>query len=210
MRIPGRRWWHTLLPGPGADVLSLLVAQGKLTQEGLAHFAQWSASGSPTDSAEVRRCRVQAYQARRDLLAALQTALSTPLDQEDLYILSERLDRVITEAKDAVREAEVLGWVPDSHAKAMGQHLAEGTAALVTAFGMLAHDLNGAGLQADASTASVREVEHRYREAMTGLLDASEVRTVIAAQDLYRRYARVADHVVAVADRLWYAVLRGA
>lgn len=206
----GPRWWRTLLPGSGPNVLSLLVAQGKLTEEGLAHFARWSESGSPRDSAEVHRSRTEAYQARRDLLAALQSALSTPLDQEDLYILSERLDRVLNEAKDTVREAEVLGWSPDSHAKAMGHHLAEGTKALVTAFAMLPHDLNGAGLQADASTSSVRQVEHRYREAMTGLLGASDVRTVIAAQDLYRRYVRVADHVVAVADRLWYAVLRGA
>jgi len=210
MKAAGPRWWRTLLPGSVPNVLALLVAQGKLTQEGLAHFATWSNSGSQADSDELRRCRTEAYQARRDLLAALQAALSTPLDQEDLYILSERLDRVINEAKDTVREAEVLGWKPDAHAKAMGQCLAEATASLANAFAMLPHDLNGAGLQADASTGTVRRVEHRYREAMTGLLGADDVRTVIASQDLYRRYVRVGDHVVAVADRLWYAVLRGA
>lgn len=210
MSPPRPRWWRTLLPGSGPDALALLVAQGALTQEGLAHFARWSESGSADASAEVRRCRAEAYQARRALLAALQSALSTPLDQEDLYILSERLDRILNEAKDAVREAEVLGWPPDLHARAMGQHLADGTVALVTAFGMLAHDLAGAGRLADVSTAAVRHVEHRYREAMTDLLGASDIRTVIAAQDLYRRYVMVAAHVVAVADRLWYAVLRGA
>lgn len=204
------RWLRTLVPGSGPNVLSLLVAQGKLTQDGLSHFANWSESGSADASDQVHRCRTEAYQARRDLLAALQDALSTPLDQEDIYILSERLDRVLNEAKDAVREAEVLGWGPDAHAQAMGQSLAEGTTAVVAALGMLAHDLAGAGLQADISTAAVRHVEHRYREAMTELLAASDIRTVIASETLYRRYVRVADHVVAVADRLWYAVLRGA
>ena len=190
--------------------MSLLVAQGKLTKEGLSHLAVWSGSGSQSEADEVHRCRTEAYQARRTLLAALQAALSTPLDQEDLYILSERLDRVINEAKDTVREAEVLGWAPDAHAKAMGSCLSDATSSLAAAFAMLPRDLNGAGRQADASTGTVRHVEHRYREAMTSLLGSDDVRSVIAAQDLYRRYARVADHVVAVADRLWYAVLRGA
>jgi hypothetical protein len=38
----------------------------------------------------------------------LRTAFSTPLDQEDLCILSERLGAVLTAAKNVVREAEVL------------------------------------------------------------------------------------------------------
>jgi hypothetical protein len=46
------------------------------------------------------------------------------------------------------------------------------------------HDLSGAGRQADKATGLVRHVEHRYREAMTELLGASDLRTVIAAQDL--------------------------
>jgi uncharacterized protein Yka (UPF0111/DUF47 family) len=204
-----RGWWHILFPGPAPNVLALLVAQGEVTEEGLRHCAAWSATGSPKESEEVTRCHIQAYEARRTVLAALQAALSTPLDQEDVYILSERLDRVLNEAKDAVREAEVLGWRPDSHVKSMGRYLAQGTAALVTGLRLLPHDLAGAGRQADEATGLVRHVEHRYREAMTELLGASDLRTVIAAQDLYRRHARVADHIVAVADRLWYAVLRG-
>jgi hypothetical protein len=172
--------------------------------------AAWSATGSPQESVEVTRCHTEAYRTRREVLAALQAALSTPLDQEDVYILSERLDRVLNEAKDAVREAEVLGWRPDPHVKSMGPYLVKGTAALVTGFRLLPHDLDGAGSQADKATELVRHVEHRYREAMNDLLGASDLRTVMAAQDLYRRHVRVADHIVAVADRLWYAVLRGA
>jgi hypothetical protein len=45
---------------------------------------------------------------------------------------------------------------------------------------------------------------------MAELLDVEDLRAVLAAQDLYRRYIRVAEAIVAVADRLWYIVLRGA
>ncbi len=210
MASPKRIWWRLLLPGSSASVLAMLVAQADVTASGLKHFADWSDSGSTAASQELRRCHEEAFTSRRAVLAALQTALSTPLDQEDIYILSERLDRVLNEAKDAVREAEVLNWKPDQHLRAMGHNLAQGTAALVVGFQMLPHKMEGAGAQADAAVAAIRHVEHRYREAMTELLEAKDLRTVIAAQDLYRRYLRVADHIVAVADRLWYAVLRGA
>jgi hypothetical protein len=206
----GQSWWRALFPGSIPDVLELLVTQGNLTRDGLRHFAAWSNAGSDEESKELSRCRSEAFQARRDVLAALQAALSTPLDQEDIYILSERLDRVLNQAWDAVREAEILSWRPDPHLGSMGGALAEGTAALVDGLHLLGHDLAAAGRHADQATKLVRHVEHRYREAMTELMGTSDLRQVIAAQDLYRRYLRVAEAVVAVADRLWYAVLRGA
>jgi hypothetical protein len=56
----------------------------------------------------------------------------------------------------------------------------------------------------------VHHVERDYRQAMAQLLKVDDLRAVLAAQDLYRRYLHVAEAIVAVADRLWYAVLRGA
>ena len=69
-----RGWWHILFPGPAPNVLALLVAQGEVTEEGLRHCAAWSATGSPKESEEVTRCHIQAYEARRTVLAALQAA----------------------------------------------------------------------------------------------------------------------------------------
>jgi hypothetical protein len=45
---------------------------------------------------------------------------------------------------------------------------------------------------------------------MVELLAVKELRSALAAQDVYRRYLHVADAIVAVADRLWYVVLSGA
>ena len=49
-----------------------------------------------------------------------------------------------------------------------------------------------------------------YREGWIGLLAVEDMRVVLAAQNVYRRYLRVGDAVVALADRLWYVVLCGA
>ena len=205
--------WHRLrrilLPAV-PDVLALLVAQGELCVTGLSAFEAWSHGGGPEAAAAVRSARQDAFAARRELQAALQAALSTPVDQEDLYVLAERSDRILEVARNAVREAEVLGWTPDAHAATMGTRLAEGTRALVAGFELLLRDPEEAGRRADAASDAVHGVEHDYREAMAELVRVEDLRVVFAGQDLYRRYLALAEAIVAVADRLWFVVLRGA
>lgn len=205
-----RRWWRRILLPAVPDVLALLAAQGKHTVAALTAFDGWSNGGGREAAAALDAARDAAYRARRELLQALQAALSTPVDQEDLYILSERVDRVLNEARNALREAEALNWKPDNHAGLMGAQLAEGTRVLLAGFDLLREDQEAAGRQSDAAAEAVRHVERNYREAMAGLLKEDDLRAVLAAQDLYRRYLNVAELIVAVADRLWYIVLRGA
>jgi hypothetical protein len=45
----------------------------------------------------------QADQVKRELRLAFTNAFITPIDAEDLYVMSERLDAVLLGAKDAVR-----------------------------------------------------------------------------------------------------------
>jgi uncharacterized protein Yka (UPF0111/DUF47 family) len=192
------------------DVLELLIAQGEHTAAGLDAFDAWSHGGGHEAAAALHAARNASYQARRDLLEALRAALSAPVDQEDLYVLSERIDRVLNEARNALREGEVLHWKPDAHAGLMSAQLANGTRALVAGFALLREDPDAAGRQSDTASDAVHHVERDYRDAMAQLLDVDDIRAVLAAQDLYRRYIRVAEAIVAVADRLWYVVLRGA
>ena len=42
------------------------------------------------------------------MLVELRAAFSTPLDPEDIYELSERLDEVLNGAKNTVRESEIM------------------------------------------------------------------------------------------------------
>jgi uncharacterized protein Yka (UPF0111/DUF47 family) len=206
----GRRpWWRALISA-APDVVALLVVQGELSVAGMDAFSTWSHRGGQDMAEAVRSAQHQAYHARRELLAALQAALSTPVDQEDLYVLSERIDRVLTEARDTLREAEVLGYAPDSYTGKMSDRLAAGTRELVTGFGLLRNDPEEAGRRADAASDAVHHVGRDYREAMAALLEADDTRAIVAGQVLYRRYLDVANAIVAVADRLWFVVLRGA
>ncbi len=105
----------------------------------------------------------------------------------------------------------MLGYAPDTHTGKMADRLAAGISALVTGFELLRNDREEAGRWADAASDAVHHLERDYRAAIAKLLEVDDVRVVLARQVLYRRYLDVAaDAIVAVADRLWFVIVRRA
>lgn len=198
-----KHWFLPEVP----DLLGLLASQARITTAGIEHFSAWS-DGEASREQQVRDHEHQADAAKRALRSALRAAFTTPLDPEDLYELSERLDAVLNSAKDLVREAELLGISPDDHMAAMAGQLLDGQRQLEAAVTAVGSDNEEATRCSDAAVKACRGVEHTYRRAMSALLDEDDLREVMARRELYRRYARTADAVEAVADRIWYAVVK--
>jgi hypothetical protein len=198
-----RRWFLPHDP----DVLGLLGRQLEVTCEGMEAFAGW-AGGDATAEALVRDCEHRADAIRRDLHSALRDAFVTPLEPEDLYALSRGSDEVINQAKDAVRESEVMACPPDAALEEMAQMLAQATRQLQEAIGHLGARSELASDAANAAVKSDRRVEHIYRVAMGALLETDDLREVTARRELYRRCARIGETVRDVAERIQYAVVK--
>lgn len=187
--------------------MALLVTQGEVSVQALEAFEAWS-KGSGGDSARrVSDLEHAADDARHALVTALKTSLATPIGQEDLFILSERCDRVVNRAKNIVAEAETLAWQPDTHAARMAMELHSGMAFVVAGFKDLTARGNQTADHAVSATHCVRAVEHAYRNAMAELASRPDLREVFTAREMYRFYARAAEALEALSDRLWYAVL---
>ena len=128
--------------------------------------------------------------------------------------MSVRLDGVMNGVKDAVRESEVMAIAPDEHVLAMASLLADGVRHLADAFAGLDGDDHpgGAGKAAteaaDAAVRSQRQLERAYRSAMSALLDLADLREVMGRRELYRRFSRVSEELVEVAERVWYATFK--
>ena len=97
--------------------------------------------------------------------------------------------------------------MPDQHAATMAHHLREGMARLVEGFAALRANPDESGARASEAVQEVRAVENTYRSAMAELLAVDDLRVVFTTREFYRSYARAGGLLVAVADRLWYAVL---
>jgi uncharacterized protein Yka (UPF0111/DUF47 family) len=190
------------------DVLGLMHRQATVTLAGMEAFATWSATADEDAAQAVRDAERTADDIRKELLRALSKALTTPVDQEDLYWLSERLDAVINGAKNIVRESEVLGVPPDEHAAVMGELALEATRSLAAGFERLGAKHAHPGEEADAAVKLARRIEHAYRHALAGLPADADPKTLITMRELYRGYGQIAEAVVRVATRIWYAVLK--
>lgn len=200
-----QRWFLPETP----DVLGMLRDQLAVTIEGMEALVRW-AHGDPSAAEVVRECEHRADDHKRDLRLALTTAFTTPLGAEDLFTLSGGLDAVLNGAKDAVRESEVMALAPDQAAAEMAELLLEGVCHLGEAFDRLGSDRGAATEAADAAMKSQRQVEKVYRRAMGELLQLDDLREVMARRELYRRLARLADGLIEVAERVWYAVVKEA
>jgi hypothetical protein len=91
----------------------------------------------------------------------------------------------------------------------MAAELAEGTRHLVEAFAALGHDRDRRATDAANEAArSQSRLEKIYREAMSALVTAEDLREVAEKRELYRRVARMGDDLREVAERVWYSVLK--
>jgi len=199
-----KRWF---LPET-TDLLGFLRAQMEITVEGMQAMSEW-AHGDESQSRTLRECEHRADELRRAVRDGLTTAFTTPLEPEDLFQLSSGLDGVLNDAKDAVREAEVMALPPDEATVEMVDRLREGIGHLSEAFNHLGgRERAEATAAADAAVKSQRHVERIYRQAMSSLLDSDDLRLVVARREMYRRLSRIADRIVQVAERVWYAVVK--
>jgi uncharacterized protein Yka (UPF0111/DUF47 family) len=199
------RWFLPETP----DVHGLLRDQLAVTIEGMDAFAAW-AGGDAAAEAAVRDCEHRADAVKRALYSALRAAFVTPLEPEDLFALSRGIDRLVNQAKDTVREAEVMACAPDAPLAAIAALLAAATRELDAAVAGLAPGASGTTAHANAAIKSARRIERVYRAAMAELLRVEDPREVMARRELYRRGSRIGEAVVDVAERILYAVVKEA
>jgi uncharacterized protein Yka (UPF0111/DUF47 family) len=200
----GSRWFLPHRP----DVLGLLQAQAGVTLEGLEAFARWSRSGAPEAADEVRELEHRGDTARRALLESLVDSLVTSIEQEDAYELSERIDEVLDRAKDTVRTAQALDWLPDRSAAAMGEHVHEAFLHLCEAIAKLGDRQLHPGDDAELAINRARRIEHDLRDGLGSLPRGGDAWALVSALAVYRSYSTVGESLLRVADRTWYAVLK--
>lgn len=200
-----RRWFLPESP----DVLGMLSRQLAVTIEGMDAFAAW-AGGDAEAEASVRRLEHLADERKRELHRTLRTAFITPLEPEDLFALSRGIDRIINQAKDTVRESEVMDCPPDEPLAAMAALLSTAMRELDRAVATLAPGKPGTTASADRAIKVARGIERVYRAAMADLLLVDDLREVMARRELYRRCSRIAEALVDAAERVLYAAVKEA
>jgi len=190
------------------DVLRELRDQADVSVECLDALVSWT-HGDVDAAARLWDAEQRAGDCKRKLWRALRAAFATPVDPEDLYALSFRLDLVLSAAHNLVRESEVLGLdAADEPSAAMAVIARDGVACLRESFALMTSDRDRATELADRARHTARDVEHTYRDAMRRVLDSDDLRQIWAESARYNRFVEIADRVAQVSDRVWYAVIK--
>lgn len=198
-----RHWFLPQTP----DVLETLRRQTALTVEGLVAYAAW-AEGNTEQGTVLRQTEHAADAVRRELAQQLRIAFTTPVDAEDLFTLSERLDAVLNKAKNVVRDAELMAVAPSEATAAMAQQALLGVRHLANALGALPKDPQTATAEADAAVKNVRHIEKRYVQAIRELSDGDDLPRALLRREHMEDCLQVGERIERVADRVWYAVVK--
>ena len=200
-----KRWFLPEYP----DLLGMLDRQAEITVRGMDALVAW-AGGDAAASDTVGACEHEADDQKRELWLGLRDAFSPPMDAEDLFTLSAELDEVLNSAKNLVAEMEVMNLEPNEPTREMVGLIAAAVGHLGRSCAHLASEPGHATEAADAAIKSQRDLERAYRAAMSALLDDDDVAAMFAWREIYRRLSRMGDLVHAVAERVWYAVVKEA
>ena len=177
------------------DFYALLTEQGETTLAGMVALKDWIEAGAEGRCQTVRDYEHKADEQKLDLLEKITATLVTPLDREDIYDLSDRL--------------EALGYTPREETLSnMAAVLVSGTDDIVKAIKSLESDLKTASDIAYKLKKKERKLETLYREGMHELIQGEDYKHIIRSMDVYRTMLDTAQKIELVGKTILHMLIK--
>jgi hypothetical protein len=201
--------------GPREDkFVGLLIEQTQITVEGLRLLEKWLGKSELKEKAidQMRAKEIEADEVRRILIDELHNTFITPLDREDIFMISLYIDDILDYCYTTVEEMQLLEIEADEHLISMVKLTREATEELEMAFHRLFANPRVAGDHARRAKKIENEVEHLYRvaigELFTRAKDFSPLMIMLRQREVYRHVSNMADQADKAADILGMVVMK--
>lgn len=194
--------------------VSLLIQQSEITVEGLRLLEKWMSKSALKDKAvaQMREKELEADEIRRILIDELHKTFVTPLDREDIFMLSLYIDDILDYSYTTVEEMQLLEIEADDHLLEMIKLTREATEELEMAFKRLSQNPRVAGDHARRAKKLENEVEHLYRvaigELFTKAKDFQPLMMMLRRREVYRHVSNMADQADHAADVIGMVVMK--
>jgi predicted phosphate transport protein (TIGR00153 family) len=191
-----------------------LIEQTQITVEGLKLLEKWLSKMELKEKAidQMRAKEVEADEVRRILIDELHNTFITPLDREDIFMLSLYIDDILDYCYTTVEEMQLLGIEADEYLIDMVKLTREATQELEMAFHTIFSNPRVAGEHARRAKKIENEVEHLYRVAIGGLFtqakDFTPLMVMLRRREVYRHASNMADQADMAADVLGMVVMK--
>jgi predicted phosphate transport protein (TIGR00153 family) len=193
---------------PSADFYGLLLAHADKVYEGVRAFHDYAETGKHELAERVRTIEKEADEMRRDLRHEVFRAFGTPIDREDLFYLSRRLDEVINYVKHSVRDMQVLSTRPAPVIHEITAVLVRGTDDLVEAIRRLPQQDEACGKAARAAKNAENEIAKLYPRCLKSLYDLDDVKEILKQTEILRSLTSIANRIDEVADVILHIVVK--
>jgi len=194
--------------------VGMLIEQTQITVEGLRLLEKWMGKTELKDKAidQMRAKEVEADEVRRILIDELHNTFITPLDREDIFMISLYIDDIMDYCYSTVEEMQLLGIDADEYLINMVKLTREAAEELEMAFNTIFSNPRVAGEHARRAKKIENEVEHLYRVAIGDLFtkakDFSPMMVMLRRRELYRHVSNMADQADKAADILGMVVMK--
>lgn len=192
----------------------MLMQQTQITVDGLRLLEKWFGKDELKDKAidQMRAKEVEADEVRRILIDELHNTFITPLDREDIFMLSLYIDDILDYCYTTVEEMQLLNVEADDYLVNMVKLTREATEELEMAFTTLVTNPRVAGEHARRCKKIENEVEHLYRIAIGDLFvkakDFDPLMVMLRRREVYRHVSNMADQADRAADILGMVVMK--
>ena len=192
-------WLTNLFRPTQADrFYGLLRQHAALLCEASAKLLQYIETGDAALSDQVHEIENRGDLTLRDMIDALQDTFVTPIDRQDLYGLSEAMDRMLDYLNNAARELKLFAIKSTAEMAEMGKILADATRQILDSVTALQTEPKRATDGARAAMRAEHRVEDVYRRTIAVLFDDPDLPTALKRREIYRHLSNSADRAEAI------------
>jgi predicted phosphate transport protein (TIGR00153 family) len=190
--------WLTSFFKPRQDnFMKLLIEQADYSVKGLEALRVYATNGDTASADAVQRYEKEADEVRRILVDELNRTFVTPMDREDISMLSRAIDDILDYAYSTVGEMQVLHVTPTLYLQRMVSLLCEAANEVHMAMLRLKDHPGVATDHAQRAKALENRVEGVYREAIAALFegpaDCEHIVEMLKLREIYRHLSNAAD-----------------
>jgi predicted phosphate transport protein (TIGR00153 family) len=177
--------------------LNLLGQQASCAVEATEILLKYMQKPGEKFAAKARNIEKEADEVRRILMDELNRTFVTPIDREDINVLSRNLDDIVDYAYTTTEEMEILAIAPNDYLKRMASLLRDAAVELHLAMEGLKDHPGVANDHAQRAKALENRVEGVYREAIADLFhqpeDLDDIMEILKLREVYRHLSNAAD-----------------
>ncbi|MCM2323589.1 MAG: DUF47 family protein [Oligoflexia bacterium] len=191
------RWFQDFLKPREDHFMAYLQQQAQLGVTGLEGLAAYMKSPTRENEERVNQAEKAADEVRRMLIDDLNRTFVTPIDREDLFMLSRTVDDILDYAHSTVEEMIELKIEPNEFLSQMAQLLLDASKEILLALQRLEKHPNVASEHARQAKRIENHIEKAYRRAVGELFSRpavpEEIVKMLKLREIYRHVSNAGD-----------------